>query len=498
MEKENQTAENIEQNIDDEIGHPTNSASSNAFFASFIDNSNISQPSATSSIPTSLFSSPEIAACLEKAPEIIDCFLLSETDENECFMSARTPESFLNVPPGPNPMDYNHIRQLQQNDNRLQQLRTLAPAQHPLQPFNNVQLICFRPTPQSTWKICIPDIMLTELITWYHNVLLHVGEDRLTSSIATHFFHPQLDKRVKNFVSRCQHCQQYKRPGHGYGHLAPRECAFQPFTEVAVDTIGPWKVRVNNELLTFQALTTIDTVSNLVELVRVETKTGREVSRKFEHSWLYRYPRPNCCIHDAGPKFNNHDFQFLLTEWGIDGHPISVRNPQANAVCERMHQTVANLISIFVHTNPPQTPQDAQNIVEDALASASHAYRSTIHTTLGISPGALVFNRDMLLDIPFVADLITLRNKRQLRIDENLRKENNRRRDYDYNIGDRVYELVEIKNPLTSKIRTYAQGPYDILCVHTNGTLTIRRTNQVIDRVNIRRLRPAIFGPPAP
>ena len=102
----------------------------------------------------------------------------------------------------------------------------------------------------------------------------------------------------------------------------------------------------------------------------------------------------------------------------------------------------------------------------------------------------------MLLDIPYTADLITLRNKRQLRIDENLRKENNRRRNYDYRQGEYVYELTKIKDPLFSKIRIQAQGPYQILQVHTNGTLTIRRTNNVIDRVNIRRLRPAITTPP--
>ena len=31
-----------------------------------------------------------------------------------------------------------------------------------------------------------------------------------------------------------------------------------------------------------------------------------------------------------------------------------------------------------------------------------------IHMTLGASPGAIVFNCDMFLDIPYIADLITL------------------------------------------------------------------------------------------
>ena len=132
--------------------------------------------------------------------------------------------------------------------------------------------------------------MLDEMIQWYHNVLLHVGSDHLSSSIATHFFHPDLDSRVKTFVSTCSDCQMYKHPGHGYGHLAPCEALFQPFTEIAVDMIGPWKVCINNELMIFHALTIIDTVLNLVEIVTLNRASGDETAQTLEHSWLYCYP----------------------------------------------------------------------------------------------------------------------------------------------------------------------------------------------------------------
>ena len=454
------------------------------------------QPSAFScSLPASFYSSPEIVDCLSKCPDVVECFCMTDDDIAECFMSNRTPESFLNVPPGPNPLDYARIAERQGNDARLQQLHTNDPIRYPKRPFHSNDLIVFRPDPTlDEWKIYLPTSILNETINWFHRVLLHVGTTRLHASIATHFFHPELKRRITEIVSTCRECQQYKRPGRGYGHLPPREALFQPFTEVAVDSIGPWRVTVNGQQMIFRALTMIDTVSNLVEIKRCRA-TGLDTARTFEREWLYRYPRPNKCIHDNGPEFNNHDFQFLLTDWGVKAHPISVANPQANSICERLHLTVANLISVFVHSNPPQTAQAATNLVDEAIATASHAYRSTVHSTLGVSPGALVYHRDMLLDVPYVADLITLRNRRQLKIDENLRKENNRRRNYDYRVGESVYELSKVKDPLFSRIRIQARGPFPILQVHSNGTLTIRRTNQVQDRVNIRHLRPAIFGP---
>ena len=98
----------------------------------------------------------------------------------------------------------------------------------------------------------------------------------------------------------------------------------------------------------------------------------------------------------------------------------------------------------------------------------------------------------MLLDVPYIANWILLRDKRQRLIDENLRRMNSRRNNYDYRVGDRVVELTKGRQTggLAPKMSPMYNGPYSVLQVHTNGTLTIQRTPTLIDRVNIRRLRP--------
>ncbi len=69
-----------------------------------------------------------------------------------------------------------------------------------------------------------------------------------------------------------KHCQRNKPSGTGYGLLPERELRSVPFKECAVDLIGPWIIQVHNEPYEFNALTVIDTVSNLVELVRIDEK----------------------------------------------------------------------------------------------------------------------------------------------------------------------------------------------------------------------------------
>ena len=43
-----------------------------------------------------------------------------------------------------------------------------------------------------------------------------------------------------------------------------------------------------------------------------------------------------------------------LQQHGIKDVPTTSRNPQANAVCEHMHQTVANVLCTTVMLAPPQ------------------------------------------------------------------------------------------------------------------------------------------------
>ena len=46
--------------------------------------------------------------------------------------------------------------------------------------------------------------------------------------------------------------------------------------------------------------------------------------------------------------------------------------------------------------------------MESCFATAAYASKVAIHCTLNMSPGALVFQRDMILNIPLITDLLQL------------------------------------------------------------------------------------------
>eukprot|EP00957_Ditylum_brightwellii_P201373 15325352-Ditylum_brightwellii.AAC.1 len=117
-------------------------------------------------------------------------------------------------------------------------------------------------------------------------------------------------------------------------------------------------------------------------------------------------------IHNNGGEFIGGAFQQMLQQHGIKDASTTSYNPQANSVCERLHLTVANILRASTN-NVAINIQQAQKAVDDALATAMYAMRCAVSKSLEISPGVLVFHRNMLVDLPIIADLLMIQQKRQ-------------------------------------------------------------------------------------
>jgi hypothetical protein len=129
----------------------------------------------------------------------------------------------------------------------------------------------------------------------------------------------------------------------------------------------------------------------------------------------------------------------------------------------------------------------APSDIDAVLTNASWAIRSTYHTVLKASPGAAIFGRDMLFDIPFIADWKKIGDYRQRQTDQNTIRENSKRIDYDYAVGGKVLIL---KDGILRKAESPKQPePWTITIVHTNGTIRVTRGTKS-ERINVRRVEP--------
>jgi hypothetical protein len=101
------------------------------------------------------------------------------------------------------------------------------------------------------------------------------------------------------------------------------------------------------------------------------------------------------------------------------------------------------------------TPDD----VDVFLNNVAWAICSTYHTVLKASPGAAIFRRDMLFDIPFIANWNKIGDYRQHQIDLSTACKNKKCVHYDYKVGDRV--LVVQDGILHKKTKPTRQGAMD-------------------------------------
>jgi hypothetical protein len=97
--------------------------------------------------------------------------------------------------------------------------------------------------------------------------------------------------------------------------------------------------------------------------------------------------------------------------------------------------------------------------IDTFIDNAAWAICSTYHTVLKAFPGTSIFGQDMLFDVPFVADWKQIGDYRQHQTDRSNKRENKKRFDYDYKVGDKILILKDgilskteskwIKQPLT-------------------------------------------------
>ena len=135
---------------------------------------------------------------------------------------------------------------------------------------------------------------------------------------------------------------------------------------------------------------------------------------------------------------------------------------------------------------PHKILPNAAQYVDEALSIAMHAMRAGVHSTLGSSPGNLVFNRDMFLNIQLIADWHAITQRQEHLIYENLMRENQKRRGYDY----APQQLVLKKKWKPKFFGKRTSGPYKIVQVHVNGTVTIQLRPGLTERIYIWRIIP--------
>ena len=223
-----------------------------------------------------------------------------------------------------------------------------------------------------------------------------------------------------------------------YGYLPPKNITeLKPWDLVHVDLIvlyinsirkqkpGRTVIR-NNASLTY--MTMIDPATGWFEIVEILTfdldevtigndkyidKSSSRVSQLFNNTWICRYPHPSKSVFDNGCEFKR-DFAPFLKDFNIKPVLTSVKNPQANAPVDQVHQVIVNMLVIKYIDNKFF---DYIYPWGETLVSISWAIRASYHHTIITTPSQDFFVRDVLFNLASVVYWLVATAAKQCQVD---------------------------------------------------------------------------------
>jgi hypothetical protein len=269
------------------------------------------------------------------------------------------------------------------------------------------------------WKINDSHISRHRAVSWYHHYLQHPGHLRLEETMRSVMHLKGMRTTIQRYAKTCQSFQVNKRHSQKYVRLPPKLVITTPWKAICVDLIGPYTLKGKYSLsIDFMCLTMINPATSWFEIVALPTvaqettvppagkgkkvtfdkntkvaepyfdKSSAQISNLVYKTWFSRYPHCRYIIYDNGSKFKLHFQSLLCDTYGIKRKRTSVKNSQANAILERIHAVLGNMLRTSeLNMAKRVKPSD----IDVFLSDAAWAICSTYHTVLNASPGAAIF-----------------------------------------------------------------------------------------------------------
>lgn len=296
-----------------------------------------------------------------------------------------------------------------------------------------------------------------EIVRRTHNHGHRGIKENKNQILLTKFF-PQLDRKLKIFISACDICKKGK-----YDRQPPKLIRKSTFGEKPFD-----RVHIDIFFLKGQKwLTIVDSFSKFANAIPLASRTIVDVKTAITDH-IRQFGRPQTIVSDQEPSFRSIDFIGFLNDLGIEIHFASGSN--SNGIVERFHST---LIEIF-RTNKAKFKDVTLN---DQVNIAVDIYNSSFHSAIKNLPRNLVFNDPGSTNMEEISEKFKdLQSAAKIEL--------NRRKDK-YEQLNQDNEKPQILNPGDTKYIKISQrltkdkDPYKLTTVQLDNELTFKDVNDI-------------------
>lgn len=331
----------------------------------------------------------------------------------------------------------------------------------------------------------------------------HFGVKQTMRRLQLRFHIPRLEYHVKRIVQSCDACQYRARVVRKrFSPSNPIVVPKSPFVMIGCDAVGPVvPSKGGNRYI----LVAVDYLTRWPMAMAVPN-INEETTVRFLYKQVISYGVPNYLLTDRGSNFTSGYVRNFLSSLGCKHITTTAYRPQTNGLCERMNQTLVQVLSKLVRD------KDVEANWDEYLDETLFAVRTMVNDATGYSPGKLLYGyelvspgvwpspREDFVEGEFVESVVErikdIKNGavecRAVARARTMDKQKDRKTRYDKTVGARprfvLGEQVLMKDPVPgTKFADKWLGPMVVTRVNQKGTYWL-------DGPNGRRLEGAVNG----
>ena len=317
----------------------------------------------------------------------------------------------------------------------------------------------------------------------------HLGSTRMHNRIRERYLWKNMRSDIESYIKNCSQCQINKALRKI--NRAPMQITTTskgPFERIGLDIVGPLPEAGTNNLKFI--LTIQDDLTKYSVAYPISKATAEESCECLVH-FISLFGIPKIILSDQGTNFTAELFKRTCDLLKIKQLWSSPYHPQTQGALERSHSTLKEYLKSYVNEN--------QNNWHIYVYTAMLAYNTNVHTTTQFTPYELVFGHkphipdsiyELRADLTYPEYIKNLSHRLKLSRDkalENIQRSKQQSKQYydrhsrpaRYKAGDLVYLKNHLR--LRKALSAIWKGPYKIIQVHPNNTLTL-----LINRRHVR------------
>ena len=229
-------------------------------------------------------------------------------------------------------------------------------------------------------RIVIPETLRNTVLKIAHEG--HPGIVAMKQRIRTKVWWPGLDKDSEKVCKTCHGCQIVAAPDKPEP-MKRTELPSGPWQHLAIDLLGPFPTGES-------VFVVVDYYSRYYKIEIMRKTTSDKIVDALDKMFLV-HGLPYSITSDNGPQFVSEEFANYMEENAMIHHRTTPLWPQANGEVERQNRSLSKRIRI-AHSEKKDWKRELRKYLV--------AYRTTPHSTTGVSPSELMFKRKVRTKLP--------------------------------------------------------------------------------------------------